>query len=245
MRLLPIRQDHGRGRAVHAQAESDGRRDRRADARQHLPLQDLSAHRPRHRARRYGRAKAMTIQIGNSWIRHQQSAGAVSSLTLPGLTFAFTLGGGAWARRRSARRRRKRRNSTPGSASRPDDTITILCPRLRNGAGRVHLPAADPRGRTGTAAGRRSKTRFAPANPKVYGDPHGLFEGAQITAASISVPPQLFHAVAHGGAAGRARCCSMQQRRTRKVPVAKLTHQPGARSLIGSPRRAHRLPARS
>jgi isoquinoline 1-oxidoreductase beta subunit len=32
------------------------------------------------------------------------------------------------------------------------------------------------------------KAEFAPANPKVYGNPHEVFKGAQITAASVSVP---------------------------------------------------------
>ena len=32
------------------------------------------------------------------------------------------------------------------------------------------------------------KVEFAPASPNVYGNPHELFKGAQITAASVSVP---------------------------------------------------------
>ena len=32
------------------------------------------------------------------------------------------------------------------------------------------------------------KTEFAPADPKVYGNPHQLFHGAQITAADVPLP---------------------------------------------------------
>jgi isoquinoline 1-oxidoreductase subunit beta len=102
------------------------------------------------------------------------------------LTFSFTLGG-----------------SLIGSASKTfaetaaqlnawvtiaaDNTVTILCPMAEMGQGvltSLPLILAEEL----DADWSKVKTDFAPADSKVYGNPHELFKGAQITAASVSVP---------------------------------------------------------
>src|SRR5215471_4878950 len=78
---------------------------------------------------------------------------------------------------------RKLLGSMPGSPSAP----TILCPSAEMGQGvmtSLPLILAEEL----DADWSKVKTEFAPANPKVYGNPHELFKGAQITAASVSVP---------------------------------------------------------
>jgi isoquinoline 1-oxidoreductase beta subunit len=65
------------------------------------------------------------------------------------------------------------------------------------------------------------KTEFAPANPKVYGNPHDLFHGAQITAASVSVPGY-FMPLRMAGAQARKVLLDAAAEKW-KVPVAELT----------------------
>jgi len=68
-----------------------------------------------------------------------------------------------------------------------DNTVTILCPTAEMGQGvltSLPLILAEEL----DADWSKVKTEFAPANPKLYGNPHELFHGAQITAASVSVP---------------------------------------------------------
>src|SRR5262249_16948051 len=68
-----------------------------------------------------------------------------------------------------------------------DGTVTILCPMAEMGQGvltSLPLILAEEL----DADWAKVKTEFAPANPKIYGNPHELFKGAQITAASVSVP---------------------------------------------------------
>jgi isoquinoline 1-oxidoreductase beta subunit len=68
-----------------------------------------------------------------------------------------------------------------------DGTVTILCPAAEMGQGvltSLPLILAEEL----DADWSKVKAEFAPANPKVYGNPHELFKGAQVTAASVSVP---------------------------------------------------------
>ena len=103
-----------------------------------------------------------------------------------GLTFAFTFGGALVAKVSEALAADSAKLNawvTIGT----DNTITILCPMAEMGQGvltSLPLILAEEL----DADWSKVKTDFAPANPKVYGNPHELFQGAQITAASVSVP---------------------------------------------------------
>jgi len=101
------------------------------------------------------------------------------------LTFAFALDGVA--------RVPEALGATPGAkinawvAIGTDNTVTILCPAAEMGQGvmtSLPLILAEEL----DADWSKVKVEFAPASPKVYGNPHELFKGAQITAASVSVP---------------------------------------------------------
>ena len=125
----------------------------------------------------------MTIHVKNNSLDTKISRRSFVAGTA-GLTFAFTLGG---------------LGRVPGSlAAAPaklnawvsiggDNIVTILCPAAEMGQGvmtSLPLILAEEL----DADWSKVKVEFAPANPKVYGNPHELFKGAQITAASVSVP---------------------------------------------------------
>ena len=103
-----------------------------------------------------------------------------------GLTFAFTLGAGLTGRASDAFAAGDAKLNawvTIGT----DNTVTILCPSAEMGQGvltALPMILAEEL----DADWSKVKCDFAPANPKVYGNPHELFKGAQITAASVSVP---------------------------------------------------------
>src|SRR5262249_24396976 len=103
-----------------------------------------------------------------------------------GLTFAFTLGGrlsDALAGIEPAHATKMNAFVTIGI----DNTVSIVCPAAEMGQGvmtSLPLILAEEL----DADWSKVKPEFAPANPKVYGNPHELFKGAQITAASVSVP---------------------------------------------------------
>jgi isoquinoline 1-oxidoreductase beta subunit len=103
-----------------------------------------------------------------------------------GLTFAFTLGGSLTGRMSEAFAAEGAKLNawvTIGT----DNTVTILCPAAEMGQGVLtSLPMI--LAEELDADWSKVKCDFAPANPKVYGNPHELFKGAQITAASVSVP---------------------------------------------------------
>ena len=69
------------------------------------------------------------------------------------------------------------------------------------------------------------KTEFAPANPKIYGNPHELFKGAQITAASVSVPGYFMPLRVAGAQARRVLIESVADEW--KVPVSELSTDKG------------------
>jgi len=103
-----------------------------------------------------------------------------------GLTFAFSLSGslvGKLGEALAADGAKLNAWVTIGT----DNTITILCPMAEMGQGvltSLPLILAEEL----DADWSKVKADFAPPNPKVYGNPHELFKGAQITAASVSVP---------------------------------------------------------
>jgi isoquinoline 1-oxidoreductase beta subunit len=103
-----------------------------------------------------------------------------------GLTFSFTLGASLTGRLSEALAAEGAKLNawvTIGT----DNTVSILCPAAEMGQGVLtSLPMI--LAEELDADWSKVKTEFAPANPKVYGNPHELFKGAQITAASVSVP---------------------------------------------------------
>jgi isoquinoline 1-oxidoreductase beta subunit len=102
-----------------------------------------------------------------------------------GLTFAFTLGGLGRTGEAIGQTQATQFNAWVSIGA--DNTITILCPAAEMGQGvltSLPLILAEEL----DADWSKVKAAFAPANPKVYGNPHELFKGAQVTAASVSVP---------------------------------------------------------
>lgn len=69
----------------------------------------------------------------------------------------------------------------------PDNTISIICPTAEMGQD-VYTSLPLILAEELDADWSKVRTEFAPANPKVYGNKHRLFDGAQTTAASVSVP---------------------------------------------------------
>src|SRR5262245_12950028 len=134
---------------------------------------------------RHGRPEAMTTHIERaSHATDVSRRGFVKGAA--GLTFAFSLSGslvGKLGEALAADGAKLNAWVTIGT----DDTITILCPMTEMGQGvltSLPLILAEEL----DADWSKVKTDFAPPNPKVYGNPHELFKGAQITAASVSVP---------------------------------------------------------
>src|SRR5499427_263782 len=125
VRLLPVGPDHERRRPAGAQSEAEPQPDRRTHEHQYLPLRLLSAHRPRHRARREG-GLTMTIQIGNADIsRRGFMIGAA------GFTFAVAsrlpLGGAAAAGKDTL--------LSPWVTISIDDMVAIISPAAEMGQG--------------------------------------------------------------------------------------------------------------
>src|SRR5438132_1697356 len=105
-----------------------------------------------------------------------------------------------------------------------DNTVTILCPSAEMGQGvmtSLPLILAEEL----DADWSTVKTEFAPANPKVYGNPHELFKGAQITAASVSVPGYFTPLRIAGAQARRVLIESVADEW--KVPVSELSTDKG------------------
>ena len=129
-----------------------------------------------------------------------------------GLSFAFTFGGALLGKASEAFAADSAKLNawvTIGA----DSTVTIMCPAAEMGQGvmtSLPLILAEEL----DADWSKVKCEFAPANPKLYGNPHEVFKGAQITAASVSVPGY-YMPLRHGRRAGapradRRRCGRME-----------------------------------
>jgi isoquinoline 1-oxidoreductase subunit beta len=139
-----------------------------------------------------------------------------------GLTFAFSLSGslvGRIGEALAADAAKLNAWVTIGT----DNTITILCPMAEMGQGvltSLPLILAEELDADWT----KVKTEFAPANPKVYGNPHELFKGAQITAASVSVPGYYMPLRLAGAQARKVLLDNVAKQWN--VPVGELTTEP-------------------
>src|SRR5262245_28623770 len=135
-----------------------------------------------------------------------------------GLMFAFTLGGLGRVGDALGATQAARINAWVAIGT--DDTVTILCPAAEMGKG-VYTSLPLILAEELDADWSKVKTEFAPANPKVYGNPHTLFHGAQITAASVSVPGY-FTPLRMAGAQARKVLLDAVAEKW-KVPVSELT----------------------
>ena len=194
MRLLPVRPDHAGGRAAGEEQAAVARADRRPHGRQHLPLRHLSAHRSRHPTRREGGLSHEQAHQANLDVSRR---GFVKGAA--GLTFSFALSGALLGRPSEAFAAEGAKLNawvTIGA----DNTITILCPTLGNGAGRADRAAADPR--------RRARRRLVEGEVRIRaGQSQALRRRAQDVPrragdARERLGAGLFHAAAHRGRAG-------------------------------------------
>lgn len=140
-----------------------------------------------------------------------------------GLTFSFALGGTILGRASEAFAAEGAKLNawvTIGT----DGTVTILCPAAEMGQGvMTSLPMI--LSEELDADWSKVKVEFAPANPKVFGNPHELFKGAQITAASVSVPGYFMPLRMAGAQARKVLVDSVAAEW--KVPAAELSTENG------------------
>jgi isoquinoline 1-oxidoreductase beta subunit len=159
----------------------------------------------------------MTIQIRNGSVDTSISRrGFVAGAA--GLTFAFTLGGMGRGGEALGATQPTKFNAFVSIAA--DNTITIICPSAEMGQG-VYTSLPLILAEELDADWSRVKTEFAPANPKVYGNYHRLFEGAQITAASVAVPGYFTPLRLAGAQARKVLLDAVADKW--KVPVSELT----------------------
>ena len=159
----------------------------------------------------------MTIHVKNGTIDTSiDRRGFVAGTA--GLTFAFTLGGLGHGGEALGQTQATKFNAWVSIGA--DNTITILCPAAEMGQGvltSLPLILAEEL----DADWSKVKTAFAPPIPKIYGNPHVLFKGAQITAASVSVPGY-YMPLRMAGAQTRKVLLDAAAENW-KVPVAELT----------------------
>src|SRR5215475_9873483 len=136
-----------------------------------------------------------------------------------GLTFAFTFGG-AFVSKVSRAFAAEAAELNAWVTIGTDNTVKILCPTAEMGQGvltSLPLILAEEL----DADWSTVKTDFAPANPKIYGNPHELFQGAQITAASVSIPGFYMPLRLAGAQARKVLIDNVAEQW--KVPAAELT----------------------
>ena len=139
-----------------------------------------------------------------------------------GLMFTFTLGGLGRVPDALGATQAAKINAWVSIAT--DDTVTIICPAAEMGQGvmtSLPLVLAEEL----DADWSKVKAEFAPANPKIYGNPHELFKGAQITAASVSVPGYFTPLRVAGAQARRVLIASVAE--AWKVPATELSTDRG------------------
>jgi isoquinoline 1-oxidoreductase beta subunit len=134
------------------------------------------------------------------------------------MTFAFTLGGIGHGGEALGATQPTKFNAWVSIA--PDNTISIVCPAAEMGQG-VYTSLPLILTEELDADWSKVKTEFAPANPKVYGNTHHLFNGAQITAASVSVPGYFMPLRMAGAQARKVLLDAVAEKW--KVPAAELT----------------------
>ena len=173
----------------------------------------------------------MTIHIKNGSVATNISRrGFVAGSA--GLTFAFTLGGLGRGIAIGETQPTKF-NAWVSIAS--DNTVTIVCPTAEMGQG-VYTSLPLILAEELDADWSKVKVEFAPANPKVYGNTHRLFEGTQITAASVSVPGY-FMPLRMAGAQARKVLLDATAEKW-KVPAGELTTANGTITHKKSGRKA-------
>ena len=163
----------------------------------------------------------------NSHIKHGTIDASVSRRGfvqgVAGLTFAFTFGG-AFVSKVSRAFAAETAELNAWVTIGTDNTVKILCPTAEMGQGvltSLPLILAEEL----DADWSTVKTDFAPANPKVYGNPHELFQGAQITAASVSVPGYFMPLRIAGAQARRVLIDSVAAEW--KIPASELSTESG------------------
>jgi isoquinoline 1-oxidoreductase subunit beta len=159
----------------------------------------------------------MTIHIKNGSIdtsisRRNFVAGSA------GMTFAFTLGGLGRSGEAIGQTQPTKFNAFVSIAA--DNTITVVCPAAEMGQG-VYTALPLILAEELDADWSKVKIEFAPANPKVYGNNHHLFHGAQITAASVAVAGYFMPLRMAGAQARKVLLDAVAEKW--KVPVAELT----------------------
>src|SRR5262249_49835253 len=139
-----------------------------------------------------------------------------------GLTFTFALGGSLLGRASDVFAAESAKlNAWVTIAT--DNTITILCPTSEMGQGVLtSLPLIFAQELD--ADWSNVKTEFAPANPKVYGNYHKMFNAAQLPVASVSVPGYFMPLRLAGAQARRVLIDNVAKQWN--VPVAELTTEP-------------------
>lgn len=135
-----------------------------------------------------------------------------------GLTFAFALGGFGHTGEALGATQATKFNAWVSIGA--DNTVTILCPAAEMGQG-VYTSLPLILAEELDADWSKVKVEFAPANPKVYGNYHELFHGAQITAASVSVAGYYMPLRMAGAQARRVLLDAAAAKW--KVPVSELT----------------------
>src|SRR5450830_637038 len=159
----------------------------------------------------------MTIRVKNGSIDTSISRrGFVAGSA--GMTFAFTLGGLGRGGEALGATQPTKFNAFVSIGA--DNSITIICPAAEMGQG-VYTSLPLILAEELDADWSKVKAEFAPANPKLYGNYHPAFNGAQITAASVAVPGY-FMPLRMAGAQARKVLLDAAADKW-KVPVAELT----------------------
>jgi isoquinoline 1-oxidoreductase subunit beta len=159
----------------------------------------------------------MTILIKNGSIDTSISRRSFVS-GAAGMTFAFTLGGIGHGGAALGATQPTVFNAFVSIDT--DNTINIVCPGAEMGQG-VYTSLPLILAEELDADWSKVKVEFAPANPKVYGNYHHLFHGAQITAASVSVAGYFMPLRMAGAQARKVLINAVAEKW--KVPVSELT----------------------
>ncbi|HEY4980603.1 MAG TPA: molybdopterin cofactor-binding domain-containing protein [Pseudolabrys sp.] len=159
----------------------------------------------------------MTIRVKNGSIDTSISRrGFVAGSA--GMTFAFTLGGLGRGGEALGATQPTKFNAFVSIGA--DNSITIICPAAEMGQG-VYTSLPLILAEELDADWSKVKAEFAPANPKLYGNYHPAFNGAQITAASVAVAG-FFMPLRMAGAQARKVLLDAAADKW-NVPVAELT----------------------